>query len=73
MTHQRAVLAYASQFPKKIPRRGKVHIPLDGLLRQMNSVSRFYGEMAGVEHAEPFVIKEVMQVEDVVKLPVRVW
>jgi hypothetical protein len=27
--------------------------------------------MAGVKYAEPFLVKEVMQVEDVVKLPVR--
>jgi hypothetical protein len=27
--------------------------------------------MAGVEYAEPFLVKEVMQVEDVIKLPVR--
>ena len=27
--------------------------------------------MVGVEYAEPFLVKEVMQVEDVVDLPVR--
>ena len=27
--------------------------------------------MAGVQYAEPFLVKEVMQVEDVIKLPVR--
>jgi hypothetical protein len=27
--------------------------------------------MAGVKYAEPFLVKEVMQVEDVVELPVR--
>jgi hypothetical protein len=27
--------------------------------------------MAGVEYAEPFLVKEMMQVEDVVTLPVR--
>ena len=70
---ERAVLAYKSQFPKKVPRRGKVHIPLDGLLRLVNSSSRFFGEMAGVDYAEPFVVKEMMQVDDVVKLPIRRW
>jgi len=33
--------------------------------------ARFYGEMAGVEYAEPFLAKEVLQVEDVVAMPVR--
>jgi hypothetical protein len=27
--------------------------------------------MVGVEYAEPFIVKEVMQIEDVVELPVR--
>jgi hypothetical protein len=27
--------------------------------------------LAGVEYAEPFLVKEIMQIEDVVKLPVR--
>jgi len=27
--------------------------------------------MTGVEYAEPFLVKEVMQVEDIVTLPVR--
>jgi len=69
---ERAILAYASQFsPNKRPRRSKVHIPLDRLVQRMNLVARFYGEMVGVEYAEPFLAKEVMQVEDVVDLPVR--
>ena len=31
-----------------------------------------YGEMVGVEYAEPFLVKEVMQVEDVVELTGKV-
>jgi hypothetical protein len=68
----RAILAYASQFqPKGRERRSKVYIPLDRLVHEVHLVARFYGEMVGVEYAEPFVAKEVMQVEDVVKMPVR--
>jgi bacillithiol biosynthesis deacetylase BshB1 len=68
----RAILAYGSQFrPKKSDRRSKVYIPLDRLVHEVHLVARFYGEMVGVEYAEPFVVKEVMQVEDVVELPVR--
>jgi N-acetylglucosamine malate deacetylase 1 len=68
----RAIMAYGSQFrPKRRDRKSKVHIPLDRLAHRVNSVARFYGEMAGVEYAEPFLVKEVMQVEDVVNLPVR--
>jgi N-acetylglucosamine malate deacetylase 1 len=68
----KAILAYGSQFrPKRGERRSKVYIPLDRLMHELHLVARFYGEMIGVEHAEPFVVKEVMQVEDVVELPVR--
>lgn len=68
----KAILAYKSQFsPMARDRRSKVHIPLDRLVHQMHLVARFYGEMVGVEYAEPFLVKEVMQVEDIVNLPVR--
>lgn len=68
----RAIMAYGSQFrPKRRDRKSKVHIPLDRLAHRVNAIARFYGEMVGVEYAEPFVTKEVMQVEDVTTLPVR--
>lgn len=69
---KRAILAYGSQFrPKERDRRGKVHIPLDELEERMVLVARFYGQLAGVKFAEPFLVREVMQVDDVVVLPVR--
>jgi len=37
----------------------------------VNMTARFYGEMVGVEYAEPFLTKEVMRIEDVGDLPVR--
>jgi N-acetylglucosamine malate deacetylase 1 len=68
----RAILAYGSQFrPKVRDRRSKVYIPLDRLSTEVHAVARFYGDMIGVEYAEPFLVKEVMQVDDVVELPVR--
>lgn len=68
----RAILAYHSQFrPRAKDKRSKVDIPLDRLHQEVNLIARYYGHLAGVEYAEPFLVKEVMQVEDVVKLPVR--
>src|SRR5580658_2323650 len=65
----RAILAYGSQFrPKGGERRSKVYIPLDRLMHEVHLVARFYGELVGVEYAEPFLTKEVMQVEDVVEI-----
>jgi hypothetical protein len=48
-----------------------VHIPLDELEERMYLVARFYGQLAGVKYAEPFLVREVMQVDDVVGLAVR--
>ena len=67
-----AILAYRSQFqPVGRQRKSKVYLPLDKLVDEVHLVARFYGDMVGVEYAEPFLAKEVMQVEDVIGLPVR--
>lgn len=68
---RRAILAYASQFtpPRRAP--SKVFLPLDELEERMNFAARHYGRMIDVKYAEGFVAKEVLQVDDVVKMPVR--
>ncbi len=72
----RAIACYASQFQprgleRKKERKSKVHIPLDRLSDHMELLARHYGEMIGARYGEPFLVKELMQVEDVVRLPVR--
>lgn len=67
-----AILAYESQFrPKKRDDSSKVHIPLDELEDRVNLTSLHYGRMIGVKYAEPFLVREILQVDDVVKMPVR--
>jgi bacillithiol biosynthesis deacetylase BshB1 len=67
-----AILAYGSQFrPKKSSAKTKVHLAIDTLEDQMNQLARHYGQMIGVKYGEPFLIKELMQVHDVVKMDVR--
>ena len=67
-----AILSYASQFrPVKKARRSKVALPLDELEGRMNDTARYYGRMIGVKFAEGFIVKEVMQVDDLLRLPVR--
>src|ERR1700691_4013409 len=69
---RQAILAYASQFrPPKPDRKSKVALPLDELEERMSLQARHYGRMIGVKYAEGFVVKEVMQTDDVVKMPVR--
>ena len=69
---RRAILAFASQFrPAKRAPRGRIHLAVDRLEEEMGQLARHYGQMIGVRYGEPFLTRELMQVEDVVKLPVR--
>jgi LmbE family N-acetylglucosaminyl deacetylase len=69
---KQAILAYASQFaPRKKDRGSKVTLPLDELEGRMNAIAQYYGRLIGVQYAEGFMVKEVMQVDDVMKLQVR--
>jgi bacillithiol biosynthesis deacetylase BshB1 len=74
---RKAILAFASQFH---PAKGKsaaahkkqqVFLAIDRLEDQMNQLARRYGELIGVKYGEPFLQKELMKVEDVVKMEVR--
>jgi N-acetylglucosamine malate deacetylase 1 len=69
---RQAILAYASQFrPTKRDRKSRVALPLDELEERMSLQARRYGQLIGVKYAEGFVVKEVAQSDDVVKMPVR--
>lgn len=69
---RQAILAYASQFrPRKHDRKSRVALPLDKLEDWMSLQARLYGRMIGVKYAEGFVVKEVMQSDDVIKMSVR--
>jgi N-acetylglucosamine malate deacetylase 1 len=67
-----AILAYASQFdPPAREKHSKVPLPLDQLEQRMSLIARNYGAMIGVQYAEGFVVKEIFEVDDVVRMPVR--
>jgi hypothetical protein len=40
------------------------------LVDRVETQCRFYGHKMGVEYAEPFVVKEVMAVDDIVEMRV---
>jgi len=40
------------------------------LLDRVTTQCKYYGHLMGVDYAEPFVLKEVMAVEDIVQMPV---
>ena len=68
----RSIVAYHSQFhPKAEEKKWSVEIRLDRLQKNMKMIGEYYGHLAGVQYAEGFFVKEVMEVDDVVNLPVR--
>ena len=69
---RRAILAFESQFrPSKGAKKSKVFLAIDRLEDEMNQLARHYGQMIGVRYGEPFLQKELMSVDDILKLDVR--
>ena len=69
---RKAILAFGSQFrPRMGKKKGTVHLAIDRLEDEMNQLARHYGQMIGVAYGEPFLQKELMKVDDVVKMDVR--
>jgi bacillithiol biosynthesis deacetylase BshB1 len=69
---RKAILAYRSQFLAKMSRRkNEVYLAIDELEDQMNHLARHFGQMISVKYGEPFLVKELLKVNDVVEMDVR--
>jgi bacillithiol biosynthesis deacetylase BshB1 len=67
-TRFESLMAYKSQFSDQ--EAGKDIFPArDEIRARIESMARFYGMMAGVTYAEPFLQKEVGLIEDVTAIP----
>ncbi|HUK49078.1 MAG TPA: bacillithiol biosynthesis deacetylase BshB1 [Terriglobales bacterium] len=65
-----SLMAYQSQFSDQ--EAGKDIFPArDEIRSRIEAMARFYGTLAGVTYAEPFLQKEVGLVEDVTAIPVK--
>jgi bacillithiol biosynthesis deacetylase BshB1 len=65
-----ALLSYTSQYGETI--EGGTLFPNEQEIRErLGAVARFYGNLIGVKYGEPFVVKEAMQVEDIVSMGSR--
>ncbi len=65
-----SLMAYKTQFSDQ--EAGKDIFPVrDEIRARVESMSRFYGMLAGVTYGEPFLQKEVGLVEDVTTVPVK--
>ena len=66
----RSLLAYESQYEDQAP--GQDLFPARAEVRtRIEAMARFYGMLAGVTYAEPFLQKEVGLVEDLTMIPVK--
>jgi N-acetylglucosamine malate deacetylase 1 len=69
-TRFQALMAYRSQYSDQTSGSGL--FPAENEIRmRMESMASFYGLLAGVKYAEPFVQKEVALVEDLAAIPVQ--
>jgi LmbE family N-acetylglucosaminyl deacetylase len=65
-----SVMAYKSQFSDQ--EAGKDIFPAHAEIRsRMEAMARYYGMLAGVTYAEPFLQKEVGLAEDLTLIPVK--
>jgi bacillithiol biosynthesis deacetylase BshB1 len=65
-----ALLSYASQYGETS--EGGTLFPNEQEIRdRLGAIARFYGNQIGVKYGEPFVVKEAMQVEDIVTMGSR--
>jgi len=65
-----SLLAYKSQYLQQ-QAGGDLFVPEKEIRTRLETMARFYGLLAGVEFAEPFIQKEVGLVEDLACLPVQ--
>ena len=65
-----ALLSYVSQYGETT--EGGTLFPSEQEIRdRLGAIARFYGNQIGVKYGEPFVVKEAMQIDDIVSMPVR--
>jgi bacillithiol biosynthesis deacetylase BshB1 len=65
-----ALLSYVSQYGETAD--GGALFPNEAEVRdRLGAIARFYGNQIGVKYGEPFVVKEAIQIDDIVAMPVR--
>jgi bacillithiol biosynthesis deacetylase BshB1 len=69
-TRLQSLLAYRSQYTQQVE-GSELFVPEKQIRTRMETIARFYGLLAGVEFAEPFVQKEVGLIQDLTAIPVQ--
>jgi bacillithiol biosynthesis deacetylase BshB1 len=65
-----AINCFASQFAGDLSKITELYPAWGRLIDRVRTQCKYYGHLVGVDYAEPFVVKELMEVDDVVKMPV---
>lgn len=65
-----AINCFASQFAGDLRDITELYPAWGKLIDRITTQCKYFGHLMGVEYAEPFVVKEVMAVDDIVTLPV---
>jgi len=65
-----ALMSYRSQYGAAAEGAGL--FPQEQEIRErLGAIARYYGNLIGVKYGEPFVVKEAIEVDDIVAMPVR--
>jgi bacillithiol biosynthesis deacetylase BshB1 len=65
-----ALLAYESQYGEQEAGAG-LFPKKDEIRDRLHSIARFYGNLIGARYGEPYVVKEMQRVDDIVAMGVR--
>jgi bacillithiol biosynthesis deacetylase BshB1 len=65
-----ALLSYSSQYGA-MSEASDLFPSHNEVEERLSAIARFYGNLIGVKYGEPFVVKEMLQIDDVVSMPVR--
>lgn len=68
---QQAALCYKSQLYDPNSPEPETNVSSEAFLRRLDARQRFYGSLIGVEHAEAFVVREALNIDDPVALLTR--
>jgi N-acetylglucosamine malate deacetylase 1 len=66
----KSINCFASQFAGDLRDITELYPAWGKLIDRITTQCKYFGHLMGVEYAEPFVVKEPMAVDDIVKLPV---
>jgi bacillithiol biosynthesis deacetylase BshB1 len=65
-----ALLSYVSQYGS-VEQGGALFPDEQEIRERLGAIARFYGNLIGVRYGEPFVVKEAIEIDDIVAMPVR--